>query len=152
MTPGTISKRLVSDRLAWVDRMVGEIRALPLQDREAFFSDRRNVWTAESCLRRGLEALFDLGRHVLARGFGVGVGEYKEIASELQEHGVLPQQEAKLLRVLAGYRNRLVHFYHEIEPDELYEICVFYLTDLEHLATAYREWLNSHPDRLDERL
>ena len=49
--PGPISKRVVSDRLAWVARMVGEIRSLPLDDRQLFFSDKRNIWTAESCLR-----------------------------------------------------------------------------------------------------
>jgi len=150
MRAGTISKRVVGDRLAWVDRMVGEIRALPLEDQAAFFSDRRNVWAAESCLRRGLEALLDLGRHILAKGFGLGVSEYKEIAVALKEQGVLSQQEAELLRVLAGYRNRLVHFYHEVGPDELYEICALHLTDLERLAEAYREWLKKHPDRLDE--
>jgi uncharacterized protein YutE (UPF0331/DUF86 family) len=152
MMSETISKRVVSDRLAWVDRMVSEIRALPLGDQATFFSDRRNVWAAESCLRRGLEALLDLGRHILAKGFGIGVSEYKEIALRLAEHGVLASQDAGLLRVLAGYRNRLVHFYHEIGPDELYEICTFRLTDLERLAMAYREWLRKHPDQLDERL
>lgn len=50
--------------------MVQTIRELPLEDREAFFADNRNIWTADSCLRRGLEALFDLGRHILAKGFG----------------------------------------------------------------------------------
>lgn len=70
MTPGLLSKRVVSDRLSWVAQMVQEIRALPLTDRAAFLADRRNVWMADSCLRRGLEALFDLGRHILAKGFG----------------------------------------------------------------------------------
>ena len=80
MTPGQISKRVVADRMAWVEAMLGEIRALPLGDRPAFFADSRNVWAAESCLRRALEALLDLGRHILAKGFGLGVSEYKEIA------------------------------------------------------------------------
>ena len=55
-------------------------------------------------LRRSLEALLDLGRHILAKGFGVGVTEYKEIASELCRHGVLTEADAALLRTLAGYR------------------------------------------------
>jgi len=152
MMPGPISKRVVSDRLAWVDRMVGEIRSLPLDDRKLFFSDKRNVWTAESCLRRGLEALFDLGRHILAKGFGKGVTEYKEIASGLREQGVLAQEEAELLRVLAGYRNRLVHFYHEVDAEELYDVCGQHLTDLERMAAAYQAWFRKHPDRLDESL
>lgn len=72
MTPGRPSRRVVADRLAWVERMVAEIRSLPLADREAFFADRRNLWAAESCLRRALEALLDLGRYILAKGFGIG--------------------------------------------------------------------------------
>lgn len=66
MTAGQISRRVVVDRIAWVERMLNEIRSLPLEDHQAFFADTRNVWTAESCLRRGLEALLDLGRHILA--------------------------------------------------------------------------------------
>ena len=152
MMPGPISKRVVSDRLDWVERMVGEIRSLPLDDRKLFFSDKRNVWTAESCLRRGLEALFDLGRHILAKGFGKGVTEYKEIALGLREQGVFAQEDAELLRVLAGYRNRLVHFYHEVDAEELYDICGQHLTDLERMAAAYQAWFKKHPDRLDESL
>lgn len=152
MTPGAISKRVVSDRLAWIRKMVGEIRSLPLDDREKFFADRRNVWTAESCLRRALEALLDLGRHILAKGFGLGVSEYKEIAELSQAHSLLSPQDAELLRVLAGYRNRLVHFYHEVEPDELYVVSARHLADVEHLAQAFEDWLNSHPNDLDESL
>lgn len=33
MMAGLVSKRVVSDRLAWVERMVDEIQALPLGDR-----------------------------------------------------------------------------------------------------------------------
>lgn len=152
MTPGNIVKRTVTDRLAWIDQMVDEIRALPLSDRDAFFADRRNVWTAESCLRRALEALFDLGRHILAKGFGTGVTEYKEIAVALRAQNVLGDEEAALLRTLAGYRNRMVHFYHEVQPEELYEICSSQLSDIERLASAYKSWLLEHSEYLDESL
>lgn len=152
MNPGRLSKRVVSDRLSWIEQMIQEIQALPLEDKGAFFADRRNVWAAESCLRRALEALLDLGRHILAKGFGLGVSEYKEIASQLREHGVLSQEESELLRVLAGYRNRMVHFYHEVGPKELYEICAHDLKDLEHIAEAYRGWLGEHKEWLNETL
>jgi uncharacterized protein YutE (UPF0331/DUF86 family) len=152
MMPGAISKRVVSDRLEWIERMIGEIRALPLANLDSFLGDYRNIGTAESCLRRSLEALFDLGRHILAKGFGSGVSEYKEIALELKEQGVLSEADAGLLRELAGYRNQLVHFYHEVEPNELYEICVSQLADVERIALTCRDWLKGHPDYLDETL
>jgi uncharacterized protein YutE (UPF0331/DUF86 family) len=73
VVPGKISKRVIADRLGWVDKMMNEIRALPLDSKTTFMRDTRNIWAAESCLRRALEALFDMGRHIAAKGFGEAV-------------------------------------------------------------------------------
>lgn len=127
MVPGKISKRVVSDRLAWVDRMLSEIRALPLESKTLFMQDTRNIWAAESCLRCALEALFDMGRHIAAKGFGEAVTEYKEIASTLNRRNVISASDLELMKKLAGYRNRLVHFYHDVSVDELFEICASHL-------------------------
>jgi len=132
--------------------MLSEIRSLPLKRVADFESDSRNIWTAESCLRRALEALFDVGRHILAKGFGKGVAEYKEIASALAKSGVLTSPQAALFRILAGYRNRLVHFYHEVSPEELYEICSARMDDLAAARDALRAWFDSHPDLVDDAL
>ena len=152
MSPGKLSKRVIGDRLAWLDKMVAEIRALPLDSYEEFSANQRDVWAAESCLRRALEAIFDLGRHILAKGFGQGVTEYKQIASELDRAGVLSHSRARLLSTLAGYRNRLVHFYHEVTSEELYEICRDNLDDLLEMKNAFLKWVNSNPDQIDETL
>jgi uncharacterized protein YutE (UPF0331/DUF86 family) len=132
--------------------MIAEIRALPLATYKEFSANQRDVWAAESCLRRALEAIFDLGRHILAKGFGQGVTEYKQIASELEKAGVLSNSQARLLSTLAGYRNRLVHFYHEITFEELYEICRVNLDDLLKIKNAFLQWVNNNPDQIDETL
>ena len=152
MTTTQISRRVVVDRLALVDELLRDIRTLPLADRAAFFADRRNIWTAESCLRRSLEALFDIGRHILAKGYGLGVSEYKEIAVRLQEQQIFPTEAANIMRLMAGYRNRLVHFYHEVSPEELYDICTQQLGDVERIQEAFRTWLRAHPEKLDAGL
>ena len=106
MSPNKISKRVIADRLTWIEKMVREIRALPLENYSSFIADRRNVWAAESCLRRALEALMDLGRHIAAKSFGQGVTEYTEIASVLKEGGVFDDESYLRFRTLAGYRNK----------------------------------------------
>jgi uncharacterized protein YutE (UPF0331/DUF86 family) len=152
MSPGKLSKRVIGDRVAWLDKMITEIRALPLGRYEEFSADKRNIWAAESCLRRALEAIFDLGRHILSKGFGQGVTEYNQIASELEKAGVLSQDQARMLATLAGYRNRLVHFYHEVTFQELYEICRDDLGDLSVLRNAFMEWVTNNPAQIDETL
>jgi uncharacterized protein YutE (UPF0331/DUF86 family) len=152
MTPQRVSARVLVDRLAIVDRLLGEIRALPLADRRAFLADGRNIAAAESYLRRGLEALFDAGRHILSKAFGLGVTEYKEIARRLGERAILDDRETQMFATLAGYRNRLVHYYHEISADELFGICSDQLADVELIRDAFRRWIARNPDQIDTTL
>jgi len=60
--------------------------------------------------------------------------------------------EAATMRVLAGYRNRLVHLYHEVSAEELYEVCLHQLSDVELVRVACQRWLRKHPEKLDEVL
>jgi uncharacterized protein YutE (UPF0331/DUF86 family) len=143
---------VVTARLQWIEQMLACLRRLPLDDRDAFFADERNLWAAESCLRRALEALLDLGRHILAKGFASAAAENKEVARQLGEQRVLTPPEAALLTQLAGYRNRLVHFYHEVTAEELVQICAHQLGDVEAIADAYRRWVREHPELVDESL
>ncbi len=152
MVQGKISNRVVGERMEWINNMIKEIGQLPLEKYEIFTSDKRNVWAAESCLRRALEALMDLGRHILAKGFGRGVSEYKEIASGLGKKGVLSTQECDKFKILAGYRNRMVHFYQEISHKELFEICSSQLTDITDIIEAIKTWINAHQDLIDKTL
>lgn len=136
MTPAEISEDVVSQRALWIRKMIASIRSLPLQDKSAFLKDPNIVAAAESYLRRALEALFDIGRHILAKKFAYPAAEYKEIAEILFEKKILNGKEKDRLRILAGYRNRMVHFYHEITPEELHEICRDQLDDLTALLGA----------------
>lgn len=152
MTPGRATKRVLADRADWISKMVAEIRRLPLENMETFTSDTKNVWAAESCLRRALEALMDMGRHILAKTYEKGISEYKQIAVECEREGILLPEHSRLLRTLAGYRNRMVHFYHEITAEELFTICSEELDDLLVLRGAFLEWAKSNPDKVDDQL
>ena len=152
MTPSSLRAKVVAERIDWVNQMLSNLRVLPLQSYEIFHSDPRNIAAAESYLRRALEALLDLGRHLLSKGFAQAVGEYKEVASHLVKMGVLNQQKGNLLRDMAGYRNRLVHFYHEVSDQELYEICTSRLTDIEMLLRSLVDWIKAHPEMIDKAL
>jgi len=150
MHAGTISKRIVADRVSWIQRMLTTIRGLPLGDQKEFFDDPRNVAAAESYLRRALEAVLDLGRHILARGLGESVTEYKDVARRLREKGVLSQTGAQLLINIVGYRNRMVHFYHEVTPEELHLICRDHLAEVEQVVQDFLVWLRTNPQRINE--
>ncbi|MBN1536050.1 MAG: DUF86 domain-containing protein [Anaerolineales bacterium] len=59
---------------------------------------------------------------------------------------------ANKYRLMAGYRNRLVHVYHEINGFELLEICKSDLQDFNEITYEIKNWLKLHPELLDETL
>jgi uncharacterized protein YutE (UPF0331/DUF86 family) len=152
MTPALIRAGVVTERVAWVRNMVSKARALPLESLEVFLEDSRNAGAAESYLRRGIEALLDIGRHILAKGFAIAVSEYKEIGTQLVNQGVLTPDEGLLMRRIAGYRNRMVHFYHEIANNELYVLTSQHISDIENICNTMVQWLQENPEMIDHQI
>ena len=150
MTAGRVSRAVVADRVALIRRLLDETGMLPLDDLDDFTRDPRMVAAGESYLRRALEALLDIARHVLAKGFARGPSEYAEVARQLGEVGVVSREQSERLALMARYRNRLVHGYDEVTARELYELLARRLGDVEEMVTAVTTWMMEHPDRVSE--
>jgi uncharacterized protein YutE (UPF0331/DUF86 family) len=147
MSPGDIDSKVVAQRVFWISQMMDSLKDLRLEEKTAFLADRHKVAAAEPYLRRALEALFDIGRHILAKRFAYPATEYKEIAKGLSDNKVLVEKEGELMRKMAGYRNRMVHFYQEITPEELHEICIYRLSEIKLLVDKLVQWTREHQSR-----
>jgi len=152
MVPGLISQKIATAKLEVIGEMLGGVQSLPLASEEEFTRDPRMVAAGESFLRRALEALLDLGRHVLAKGFGLPVAEYAAIADQLRAKGVVPNDLAARLKLMAGYRNRLVYEYDVVTPSELYSILTEKISDVVAVSDAIRNWLAENPERVNKSL
>jgi uncharacterized protein YutE (UPF0331/DUF86 family) len=139
VTPGAIDLKIVDDRLAIVAACLADLRSLPAGSLADFAGDRRNPAAAESLLRRAIEALFDVARHLLAKSLGLGALEYREVAALAGQHGLVegPELRARFAEI-AGFRTRLTHFYASVTTEELYGVIREDLVDLERLADELR--------------
>ena len=48
------------------------------------------------------------------------------------------------MREMAGYRNRMVHFYHEIKPEELHKICLHHVDEIRLLTGQLGRWVKEY--------
>jgi uncharacterized protein YutE (UPF0331/DUF86 family) len=152
MSPSKIRLKTVTAKAELIREMLAAIETLPLASETEFAADVRMVAAGESFLRRSLEGLLDLGRHVLAKGFGKVTPEYAAVADELEARGILSPESAAKLRLMARYRNRMVHFYDDITPRELYGILTQERGDVGEILAAIQVWLDAHPDLCDAEL
>ena len=149
----SLSRTKIEAKLAILRESVSELEKIGREfTEERFVSDKDKFAVAEHYLRRGLEATFDIGGHIVSR-FAYSPSSrpktIKEIAVELGRKGIVDQKFAEdNLVKMAGYRNRLVHFYEEITPQELFRIITQNLGDLETFAQSAVE-LISNPEKLN---
>ncbi len=98
-------------------------------------------------LHEALEGVFHIGAHILSRMDGGRTTDYKDIAKKLGEFGIVDKNFANgTLTFMAGYRNRLVHFYAEIKAAELYKIINNNIGDFEIFLKAVKNVLE-HPEK-----
>ncbi|MBM4272814.1 MAG: DUF86 domain-containing protein [Deltaproteobacteria bacterium] len=142
MVISTLNTKLIEDRLGFINLALAKLKNLRELSRESFFKEDKPA-VAESYLRRCLEALFDIARHISARTAGKGLVEYKEIAKSLGEKGIITRDLAEKLVLMAGYRNRMTHLYHEISNEELYKIISENLNDIEEFVKQIKAFLEA---------
>jgi len=149
MNPVPLNRKVILDRLAEIREDLEKLNSFcGLSANE--FRKGENFAIAEHYLRRCLEAVFDLANHILSR-FSFTAGErpttYKELALALGEKGILPKDFASnILLKMAGYRNRLTHFYSQVTDKEMLQIITNNLKDIKQFAIYIRQLLE-RPDK-----
>lgn len=144
-----LDKETILARINGIQGEVGELEKLgskPLRE----FAEGDAFKLAQFHLHRALEGVFHIASHILSRlPGGSGGGTYKELASLLGEYKIISKPFArKNLRQMAGYRNRIVHLYAEITPEEIHTIIKHDLTDFDTFVKAIKAVLE-HPEKFD---
>lgn len=142
MAKERIKKQAILPRISGIQSDVEKLRTLSKLSLEEL-SLEDNFVKAQFYLRRALEGIFHIGTHILSRVPGGRVTEYKAIALRLGEFGIVPRSYAEnQLKAMAGYRNRLTHFYADVTPGEILEIIRNHVNDFDVFLRAIKELLS----------
>src|SRR3990167_952420 len=137
----SIEKAIVVKRIEGIETELAELKNLSQQNLDEF--SQGSGWKlAQFHLHRALEGVFNISTHILSRIPGGQATQYKEIALKMGEHGIVEKEFAQTKLVeMAKYRNRLVHFYAEIKPEELHQIIQNDLSDFDVFLAAIKSLL-----------
>lgn len=94
-----------------------------------FSSDIEHIATAERLLQVSIEAMLDIGNHIIATAGFEEPKEYRDIFLILGRRNVLNNDLVKRTVDMVGLRNRLVHGYIEVDNKKLYKFVTNELND-----------------------
>jgi uncharacterized protein YutE (UPF0331/DUF86 family) len=108
-----------------VDFVRGNLRKLQevrVAGRGSFLRDEIAQAAATRWLQTAVEALIDIANHVIARE-GLGVPRaYSETMEILLREQVLPADRKDSFLAMVRFRNRVVHLYDDVDPEEIWRI------------------------------
>ncbi len=127
-----LNREILRSRLSYIEDSLKSLKRFKDKSFKEFSENPDNFRIAYYDLHRALEATMDTGSHILSRIPGARATSYKEIPLLLGKNKIVPLEFAeKVLLQMAGYRNRMVHFYSAITEKELYMIIQENLKDFE---------------------
>jgi uncharacterized protein YutE (UPF0331/DUF86 family) len=133
-----LNREVLQNRISYIEDSLRSLERFKRITYEEFHSNSDNFRIAFYDLHRALEAVMDIGSHILSRIPGARPLSDKDIPRLLEKNKIIPAEFAEdSLNKMAGYRNRMVHFYGEITEKEIYHIVQEELEDfyafLKHL-------------------
>lgn len=129
----------LQEKIQFIRESLEKLRSLRGCSKEAFLGDFRNVDAATRRLQTIIEAMIDIGNHIVARE-ALGVPrKYQDIFSMLVEGGVIPAHELPIYVDMVKFRNRAVHLYDRIDGEQIYHILQDRLGDVERFVRQVLE-------------
>lgn len=138
-----ININLARERVDLIYASVRRLEKLAELSPDEFAADPDHFAIAEHHLRRALEAVFDVGRHIIAKEGWGHPQDYRSIIMLLGQNKVIPLEFARQISGMAGYRNRLVHGYAEVSPEEMHGLLRRRLGDLKAFCRYVLEYLSA---------
>jgi uncharacterized protein YutE (UPF0331/DUF86 family) len=110
---------------------------------EAFKTDIRTQRFIERTLHIAIECCMDICHHIISDQQWREPASYADAFTVLAEQSVLTVGNAEKYRLMAQFRNKLVHSYEKIEPEQVLVIAKTRADDFMEFAGAIRTWIDS---------
>lgn len=136
-----VRPEIIRKRLNKLDEYLTILNRLQHYDRDEFLANAEHYGSAERFMHLAIEALLDMGNHVVADdGLGV-VNWYSDIPKIFLERKLISKKLYNKWIQMIGFRNTLVHEYIDIDRNIVYDVLQRGLNDIEKLKRVFAEFL-----------
>ena len=131
-----VDSNVVLYRTTKIRECVAILRRYALMPEKSFLESVDISGNAERQLQVAIQAVIDIGNHVIS-DMDVGVAkDYKDIFRILAKHKIVSTALSRRLAAMTGFCNVLVHDYLEVDLRIVYRILKKELTDFETFIAA----------------
>lgn len=119
--PDKETEIIIRERIKKLDEVVAQLKKLRQLSKRKFFAGKTVQYAAMYAMVIGIEAICDMGNHILAKYFNRAAETYKDVILLLGEEGVIPKNFAQKSSKMTDFRNVLIHVYLEVDEKKVFE-------------------------------
>lgn len=127
-----VDKQRLEDKIYFVKKNLKKLYELKKEAKENFISDYRIFDSAKYNLQVSIEALIDIGNHIISRENFELPATNADTFRILVKENIISKEKLKSYIAMAKFRNMVVHLYEEIDEEEIYNIVQNHLDDFEY--------------------
>jgi uncharacterized protein YutE (UPF0331/DUF86 family) len=136
-----VNHEVIRKRLNKLDEYLMILKQLQKYNKAEFVSDPEHYGSTERFLHLSIEALTDIGNHIIASdNLGI-VNWYSDIPKILADKSVITEELSEKWIKMIGFRNTLVHEYIEVDLDIVYDVLQNGLEDIEGIRRGLAAYL-----------
>ena len=141
-----MKKEDVQNKLDIIPANLEKLEILRAMGYEEFTSDFRNIDSSLHRFQTSIQALVDIGGYIIASLGLRAPGTSGEVIDILVEHGLLHAAQRDRYISMIQFRNRIVHFYNDIDLKILYQILQEEVVDIRELYRILLLIIEDHPE------
>ncbi len=141
-----VSTSLIQRLLNNLESYVNDLRGAIDITHEKYVNDIRLQRFVERTLQISIECCFDVIHHIISvEGFREP-DSYADAFSVLAERGVLTSESVGEYQMMAQFRNKIVHYYEKIDPEQVYTIFKSKLGTFDAFRNQVERWVDLQED------
>jgi len=136
-----IDEEIITSRIAKIREYAKRLCGLLQTPKAEFIQEPAYYLQAERLLEVMIQAMIDIGNHVIAGELLKKPEDYRQVFDILVQNRILPSEFLPKAHELVGLRNLLSHEYLEIDHERLYEEAKAGLGDFEEFCEAIVQFI-----------
>ena len=135
------SPEIIRKRLDALQRYIVILRKISTYSLQEFLEEPEHYGSAERFLQLSVEALSDLGNHVVSDLRLGAVDTYADIPDSLASAGIISVEQRAIWVRMIGFRNLLVHDYLQVDRTIVYDVLQHRLQDMDEIGRVFAQYL-----------
>jgi len=136
-----VRPEVVRKRLNRLDEYLAILKNMQSVSYDEFSQNPEKYGSVERFLHLAVEAVTDIGNHIIAEENLGMVNSYSDIPGILKDKGVIDEALCQTWIRMIGFRNALVHDYVEIDFEIVYDVLQNHIQDLESIKKVFSAYL-----------